>query len=533
MTGPSLTAHDDHTAIPIVEGSSCLVVSPVDRATVLIDAESYYGAFVQAALSARRYIYITGWQFDTRARLLRPAPGSTPKHPIELLQFLNYLCQERPALEIYITAWDYSVVYALEREWLQKLRFDFQSHSRVHFEFLEHPEPGGCHHQKLVVIDGRLAFLGGLDLCDSRWDTREHAKGAPERIDMHDKPYKPFHDIQVALTGPVVATLERLFLDGWRMATGSDLHGVHNSESAGPLSAVPDRVLDRVHESFGLPLRGRRVGVCRTEWIAQGQVLAEIQALFERAIAGAERLIYIETQYFTSKALAEAIYRRLADPTRSKLQLVIVMPDGADSPKEDFVLGNRQRRVRRFIADAARHHGHRFTLLMSSESTESDACPATFIHSKLMIVDDEFVTIGSANFTNRSLRIDRELNAAWHVGLEAPEARALLAADIRALRASLIAEHAGLDSDEEFLEIDGLVERLDRVCSEGRGKLRCQALPAADGDDPLLIAIFDPSGPIDWDTLDQSLEDALEADEGFVKKGAQKVGQRLGVIDIG
>src|SRR5690348_4070711 len=79
MTGPSLTAHDDHTAIPLVEGSSCLVVAPVDRATVLIDAESYYGAFVQAALAARRYIYITGWQFDTRARLLRPAPGATPK----------------------------------------------------------------------------------------------------------------------------------------------------------------------------------------------------------------------------------------------------------------------------------------------------------------------------------------------------------------------------------------------------------------------------------------------------------------------
>jgi phosphatidylserine/phosphatidylglycerophosphate/cardiolipin synthase-like enzyme len=424
-------------------------------------------------------------------------------------------------------------VYALEREWLQKLRFDFQSHSRVHFEFLEHPEPGGCHHQKLVIIDGRLAFLGGLDLCDSRWDTREHVKAAPERIDTHDKPYKPFHDIQVALTGPVVATLERLFLDGWRMATGADLRGVHNSESAGPMSAVPAPVLDRVHESFGVPLRGQRVGVSRTEWISEGKVTAEIQALFERAIAGAQRLIYIETQYFTSKALAEAIYHRLADATLPKLQVVMVMPDGADSPKEDFVLGNRQRRVRRFIADAARHHGHSFRLLMSSESTSDDPCPATFIHSKLLIVDDELLSIGSANFTNRSLRIDRELNVAWDVRLEEPEAGARLAADIRALRASLMAEHAGLQDGAEFLDIDGLIERIDGVCSAKSGKLRCQSLPAAEGDDPLLIAIFDPSGPIDWDTLDQSLEDAFEADEGFVKKGAQKVGQRLGVVDVG
>jgi hypothetical protein len=150
-----------------------------------------------------------------------------------------------------------------------------------------------------------------------------------------------------------------------------------------------------------------------------------------------------------------------------------------------------------------------------------------------MIVDDQFVTIGSANFTNRSLRIDRELNVAWQVQLEEPEAGARLESDIRALRASLLAEHSGKDESDGFLEIEGLIERLDRVCDEDGAKLRCQALPNADGDDPLLIAIFDPSGPIDWDTLDQSLEDALEADEGFVKKGAQKVGQRLGVIDVG
>ena len=156
---------------------------------------------------------------------------SIPRNRVraELLPFLNHLCQQRPALEIYITAWDYSVVYALEREWLQKLRFDFQSHPRVHFEFLPHPEPGGCHHQKLVVIDGRVAFLGGLDLCDARWDTRQHAPHSPERVDTHGRPYKPFHDIQVALTGPVVDTLQRLFLDGWRLATGSELSGAHNS----------------------------------------------------------------------------------------------------------------------------------------------------------------------------------------------------------------------------------------------------------------------------------------------------------------
>jgi phospholipase D1/2 len=514
----------------IVPGTTCQALTTVDRARVLVDAESYYSAFCRAALGARRYIYITGWQFDTMARLLRPSPGEKPAHPIELLPFLNYLCEATPALEIYITAWDYSVVYALEREWLQKLRFDFQSHARVHFEFLNHPEPGGCHHQKLVIVDGRVAFLGGLDLCDARWDTRQHRKGDPARFDVRDKPYKPFHDIQVLLDGPVVATLEQLFLEGWRLATGSELSGVHNSQSAEPAPALEsDPAFEQLVAELDLPLRARQVGVSRTDWTVEGTIVSEIQQLFERAILAAERFIYIETQYFTSKALAEVLYYRIADTTRPKLQIVLVMPDGADSPKEDFVLGNRQRRVRRFLADAALHFGHDFQLLMSSESTAEEPCPATFIHSKLMIVDDEFLTIGSANFTNRSMRIDREINVAWQTALEEPAVAEQLKRDIRALRVSLLAEHSGAIDAELFADMAGLVARMDRVAGS---KLRSQPLPAAEADDPLLIAIFDPSGPIEWASIDQSLEDALEFDEGFVKKAAQKIGQRLGVVDI-
>jgi phospholipase D1/2 len=519
----------------ILEGKTCHVLSTFDRARVLVDAASYYAAFCEAALAARRYIYITGWQFDTRARLLRPPAGAPLPYPVELLPFLNHLCEATPALEIFITAWDYHLVYALEREWLQKLRFDFQSHPRVHFEFLNHPEPGGCHHQKLVIIDGRTAFLGGLDLCDARWDTREHERGDPARIDMHGKPYKPFHDIQVALEGPVVAPLERLFLDGWRLATGLDLSAAHLDPDAPPPSlpalregsGPPSKLSEH-----GVPVSAEKVAISRTEWTPAGTVIGEIQAMFERAILAAERLIYIETQYFTSKALSEALYHRFADPARSKLQVVLVMPDGADSPKEDFVLGNRQRSIRRFIADVARHYGHEFRLLMSSESTDESPCPATFIHSKLMVIDDEFLTIGSANFTNRSMRIDRELNVAWQVQLENEALGARLGADIQGLRASLLAEHSGIEEATHFLEIDGLVERLDAICGAGTCRLRCQEVPAPEDDDPLLIAIFDPSGPIDWNSIDQSLEDAFEVDEGVVKRTAQKVGQRLGVIDI-
>jgi phosphatidylserine/phosphatidylglycerophosphate/cardiolipin synthase-like enzyme len=528
----------------IQEGTSCWTLARAEQGSVLVDAEVYYTAFCNAALLARRYIYISGWQFDSKARLLRPDPGHPKGHPIELLPFLNYLCEAKPDLEVYITAWDYSLVYALEREWMQQLKFDFQAHARVHFEFLAHPEPGGCHHHKLVIVDGLVAFLGGLDLCDARWDNRRHEKNNADRIDVHGQPYKPFHDIQVALRGEVVGSIEQLFVEGWRLARGepselpsSGTLAFSRSNAAPsepqPIGDVDPFGLERLTNGQGLPLAARRVAVSRTECDDSGRATAcEIQALFERAIAAAERLIYVETQYFTSRAVAEALYHRLCDSTRSKLQIVLVMPDGADSPKEDFVLGNRQRAIRRFIADVAEYHGHAFRLLMSSCTTESERLPATFIHSKLMIVDDEFLTVGSANFTNRSMRVDREVNVTWQAELEAPADAERLVHDIRGLRASLLSEHSGLDDAQYFSSIDGLIERIDKACQHPLGKLRCQALPKAEADNPLLIAIFDPSGPLEWATIDQSLEEAFDFDEGFLKKTAKKVGQRLGVVDI-
>ena len=532
----------------VSEGESAERVSRAEDVRVLVDAEAYYRTFCSAALMAQRRIYIAGWQFDTQARLLRPEPGEAPAHPIELLPFLNHLCETTPSLEVYIVAWDYSLVYAIEREWMQKLKFDFQSHSRVHFEFSNHPDPGGCYHRKLVIVDDQVAFLGGLDLCDSRWDSRRHEKHEKRRIDLHQKPYKPFHDIQVGLRGPIVRDLCEIFVADWRRAVGRAPETVAASggpESGGALTAYAASAasearvgselfaLASLATGLGIPLRAQRVGISRTEYGAEGEfVSAEVQRLFERALAAAERLIYVEMQYFTSKAIAEALCHRLADTARSKLQVVLVMPDGADSPKEDFVLGNRQRAIRRLVAQFAQHYGHDFRLLMSSDSTPDDPTPATFIHSKLLIVDDQFLTIGSANFTNRSMRVDAELNVCWEVSLEAPSGAPELEADIRALRASLLAEHAGTREAAFFEPIEGLVARLDAACADVGGKLHCQALPAPETDNPLLIAIFDPSGPLDWDTLDQSLEEAFDSHEGFVKRTAQRLGQRLGVIDV-
>lgn len=502
-------------------------VERADQIELLVDAQIYYASFYRAALEAKRHIYLAGWQFDSLARLLRPAPNEPLAHPVELLPFLDHLCERTPGLEVFILAWDYSLFYALEREWLQRLKFEFQSHPRVHFEFSNHPGMGGCLHQKYVLIDQRLAFVGGLDICDSRWDTRAHRANDPARLDVHGNPYKAFHDLQIALRGPVVKALGRLFRESWERARDEALSAPDSTPSllgpsahphpelapadtAGASVPAAEDPLDlrRISAGRGLPLSATRVGLSRTDMISASAAAAfQVQALFERAILGAERWIYIETQYFTSRAIAEVLCRRFADPERGKLDVILVMPDGADTPKEDLVLGTRQRAVRHRVAREAERYGHRFRLLKSLQDPASGAAhrPATFIHSKLLIVDDELLSIGSANLTNRSMSLDTELNVTCATALEQPEVAARLRAQIAAIRADLLAEHAGCADSDRFLSGESLLAEIDRACGEASCKLRCQEIPEPESSNDLLSALFDPARPLDWESLELSL----------------------------
>jgi len=148
---------------------------------VLVDAADYYRAFHAAAAQAQRYILISGWQFDRGVQLLRGVDAVGRGQELRLLEFLDGLCARNPALHIYLLAWDFHFVFALEREWMQRLWFHFASNPRLAFRFDDTPSAQGSHHQKMVVIDGTVAFVGGIDLCEARWDDRQHRSDNPLR----------------------------------------------------------------------------------------------------------------------------------------------------------------------------------------------------------------------------------------------------------------------------------------------------------------------------------------------------------------
>jgi phospholipase D1/2 len=467
--------------LPILaEGRNCYARPSVKESRAIVDARAYYRAFYRAACRARRSIVIAGWQFDTGVELLRGEDAVGAHYPVTFLALLDTLCRERPELRVHILAWDYSLVYVLEREWLQRLKVAFQASEAIRFEFARHPAFNGSHHQKFAVFDGALAFAGGLDLCDERWDDCDHRSQNPFRVNGAGECCRPNHEVQAAVTGEAALMLARLFRDRWRQAVGEDL-----AVEAPGLEDAPAYELEALLSDNTYRLRSGTVALSRTSF-EEPEPITESRELYLDAIAAAERLIYVETQYFTSRSVAAAFVERFSDRSRSLLQVIVMLPRGADNSKERFALGPAQSSALEQIEAAARAGRHELRLLCSTP--EGDSSVATFIHSKVLIVDDTFLTIGSANFTERSMGLDSELGLAWEA-----EGDLELTSDIRDFRAALLAEHAGR-SPAEFLEIKGLVERIDALSLGPTRRLEpfpFERLSAS----PLRNQIFDPGDP--------------------------------------
>jgi phosphatidylserine/phosphatidylglycerophosphate/cardiolipin synthase-like enzyme len=195
---------------------------------------------------------------------------------------------------------------------------------------------------------------------------------------------------------------------------------------------------------------------------------------------------------------------RLRDGDRPKLQIVVMVPRGADSGKEKFALGETQNMVLAALEEAAREGGHELLLLCSACGNGDQT---TFIHSKLLIVDDHFLSVGSANLTERSMGLDRELSLFWLA-----DGGAALAADIANVRASLLGEHAGRDP-EELRSPEGLAQRIAAWLDDPDCRLRrCHVEPA----DPsaLKTLIFDPGGPLTLEPDEPPEETRAELESG-------------------
>ena len=128
-------------------------------------------------------------------------------YPAELGAFLNRLVADRDGLRVYLLSWDFSMIYTFEREFFPRYKLKWLSHKQIHFHLDGSHPLGASQHQKIVVVDDAVAFVGGFDLSKWRWDTPAHRPDDDRRRDPDGKPYPPFHDIQMIVDGNAAETV--------------------------------------------------------------------------------------------------------------------------------------------------------------------------------------------------------------------------------------------------------------------------------------------------------------------------------------
>ena len=448
----------------LTPGRNCQGLAGVERAGLLVDARNYFRAFFRAARQARRTIFIAGWQFDSNVRLLRGADARDGGTETGVLSFLEKLCERSPDLQVYLLMWDFSVIYSPDRQWFQERIVNQSASGRLHFRFDDKHPVGASHHQKLVVIDGTIAFVGGIDFASGRWDTRLHRAGNPDRVNADGEPYEAYHDLHAFVTGDAATELARVFRQRWLDSGGEDIP--LNGTAEGGRPAFPS-----------LPIAAPQVAVSRTlprTLVPLREPILEIRALYQDAIAAAERMVYLENQYFSSRVVFRALADRMTNAGNRRLQVILILPRRPHALIEEISLGLAQVKMLGSLKDLATQYGHSlgiyYTLTAGAES-ETDA---TYIHAKTLIVDDRFLTVGSANTTNRSMGLDTELNLSWEDGDGKP-----LAASIRHIRTSLLMEHTGIRTLEHRRKLrgtGGIVDYLNGLADRRECRLRRHTL---------------------------------------------------------
>ena len=448
---------------------------------MLVDADAYFRAVRAAILNARHSVFILSWDIDSRTRLI--PGGANDGYPEGFGDFLHQVVASRPSLRAYVLNWDFAMLYALEREWLPVYKLDWRTHRRLSFRMdAKHPI-GGSHHQKIVVIDDSVAFVGGLDITKARWDTSEHACHAPLRCDSDGKPHAPFHDVQAMVDGDAARALGELARTRWQRACGETPVIVSRTEhDSWPQHIAPDL------EDIG-------VAISRTEPEYEGQQgVHEIRQLHLDAIASARKHLFFENQYFTSGTIADALASRLKEPEGP--EVLVISPETQSGWLEQATMGVLRARVHRKLKDADKYE--RYRMYCPHIPGLKDQC--LNVHSKVFAVADDLFSVGSANLSSRSRALDTECN----ITIEAHGDPRIQAA-ISRLRSRLLAEH--LDTAPEAVEAEmhkqDSLHRTILALQTSERSLRVMDATTTPELDALIPeqALFDPEKPIDPDEL--------------------------------
>ena len=417
-----------------------------NRVTPLIDGEAYFSALCEALRHAKDYVYATGWCLTPNiplrrgdedaivsTRLLELLSSAAQRAPVRLL-----LWSGAPALLQPTTRRMADVQRTIERESSGNIVCRLDRSARI----------SHCHHQKAIVVDGQVSFVGGIDLTTfqgDRWDVQRH----PLRSGPN------WHDVQVRIEGEAVADVENNFRQRWSATTGD-----HNLPHREPLydpswDAQAQIVRTIPHSIYPFAPRGEY----------------GIHYAYTRALREARRFIYLENQYLWSPDIVDALITAIDKERSEPFRVVILLPARAYSGKWD----NDQHVSKLREVDRGRGIVSVYCPYASGPSigVRPFLYRPTYVHAKVAIIDDEWFTVGSANLNNRGLITDSEINAV----VRQPELA-------RSLRIDLWAEHLGLPRDGV-----ALADPVSLVDHEWVASAERNAATVQRGDRPLASAV--------------------------------------------
>jgi phosphatidylserine/phosphatidylglycerophosphate/cardiolipin synthase-like enzyme len=363
---------------------------------VLIDGAQAFPAIAAAIESAREYVHVTGWHVAPYFELVRG------EHPGVLGELLAEAAER---IDVRVLVWAGAPVPAFHptrkevREGTQALTRD----TKIRCEADPREHPFHCHHEKTVIVDGEVAFVGGIDMTDyagDRFDTSDH----PARRRLG------WHDVGTRLRGPAVADVDDHFALRWRQLTGEQLDR----------PATPARAGEHTVQVVRTIANGMYDAVPDGEY--------RILESYVRAIRGAQRFIYLENQFLWAPEIADLLADKLHRPPCDEFRIVIVLPARANNGQDDTMgqLGQ--------LVGADDDAGRLLAATIRSRSGNRD--DRLYVHAKVAIVDDRWLTVGSANLNAHSLLNDTEMN----VVTDNPQLA-------RATRLRLWAEHLEVDVD--------------------------------------------------------------------------------------
>lgn len=417
------------------------MMTNASRAAVLMDNAAYFAAVAAAIRNARRSIWILGWLFNPHTVL-------EPMHSdCSIADLLKRRAREEPQLSIRVLIWKASLAVALAKDLMPyRALFSFRG-GDIDFRLDASPPRGACAHQKLVTIDDEVAFCSGADFSTERWDRPDHAGKDPVRDSLRKGGAPPRHSMSIMVEGDTAARLAAEARERWRLATGEEVAASPPSQHRG--SCWPTWL----RPNFG-PAALR---ITRTiPAVDDAPAVRENEALYLDMISRANELIYVENQYFTSPAVCDALIERLQE--RSGPEVVLITGRSAPSYFDAAVMDPIRDTLFRRLSSADTFGRFRALAPYSADGTP------IVVHSKLMIVDDCCLRIGSANLSSRSFGYDTECDTTIELDEADPGTQ-----EIALLRMRLIAHFLGCDPQrvKRTCEREGMVAAIDALNCEG------------------------------------------------------------------